>query len=74
LLEAGEGKIGTASEQVLLFCFAYDPQAGSYTLQAFRIMQGGAVLTLVILGGVLAAFWRHEVRRTRTQAENPTRP
>ena len=74
LLEAGEGKIGTASEQVLLFCFAYDPQAGSYTLQAFRIMQGGALLTLVILGGVLAAFWRHEVRRTRTQAENPTRP
>jgi len=68
LLEAGEGKIGTPMEQVLLFCFAYDPQSGSYTLQAFRIMQGGALLTLMILGGVLAAFWRREWKRSHRRA------
>lgn len=65
LLEAGEGKIGTTTEQLLLFCFSYDPNAGSYTLAAVRVMQAGGVLTLLILGGVLFVFWRREVGKTR---------
>ena len=68
LLEAGEGKIGTPVEQVLLFCYAYDPQSGSYVLSAVRIMQASAIGTMLVLGGVLAAFWRREWKRSHRRA------
>ncbi len=65
LLEAAEGKIGSATDQILLFCFAYDAQAGSYSLQAIRIMQAGGILTVMILGAVLSVLWMREKQRTR---------
>ena len=38
LLEASEGKIGSALEKVLLFCFEYDPDSQSYS---FMLMSYG---------------------------------
>ncbi len=66
LLEAGQGKIGTTTDRILLYCFAYDPQAGSYSLQAVRIVQGFGILTLMVLGGVLSMFWVRELRRHKS--------
>ena len=34
LTEAGEGKIGTTADQLLLYCFHYDAQEGRYVLAA----------------------------------------
>jgi protein SCO1/2 len=62
LLEASEGEIGSTTDQILLYCFQYDAEAGRYAPAAFRIMQVGGVLTVVALGGVLAVFWRREAR------------
>jgi protein SCO1/2 len=49
LIEASEGKVGTLADQMILFCYQYDPDTGRY---------GAAVLTLVRIGGILtvAAF------------------
>jgi protein SCO1/2 len=74
LLEAGEGKIGTPVEQVLLFCYAYDPRSGSYVLSAVRIMQASAVGILLVLGGVLAVFWRREWKRSHGRAKKGAGP
>lgn len=63
LVEASEGTIGTALDQIFLFCFRYDPQANSYVLQAIRVMQIGGTLTALALGAMLFVFWRREVRR-----------
>jgi len=68
LLEAGEGKIGTTTDRILLYCFAYDPQAGNYSLQAVRVVQAGGILTLVVLGGVLSMFWVREFVRHKSAA------
>lgn len=68
LLEAGEGKIGTTTDRILLYCFAYDPQAGSYSLQAVRVMQAGGILTFVVLGSVLSMFWIREFFRHKSAA------
>jgi protein SCO1/2 len=44
LVESGEGRIGSKVEELLLYCFHYDPTTGRY---------GWAVMTLVRLGGLL---------------------
>ena len=44
LVESGQGRIGSAVEEILLYCFHYDPTTGRY---------GWAVMTLVRLGGLL---------------------
>ena len=44
LVESGQGRIGSAVEELLLYCFNYDPTTGRY---------GWAVMTLVRLGGLL---------------------
>lgn len=65
LLEASEGKIGTTMDRVLLFCFQYDETKGRYGPAAMKIMQGGGVLTLVFLIGILGLYWLREVRKAR---------
>lgn len=57
LVEAGQGKIGTTMDQVLLFCFHYDATSGSYSLAALRVMQIGGCLTLAALLIGVVPFW-----------------
>lgn len=62
LAEASEGKLGTVGDKLLLFCFHYDPSAGSYVPFARNLMRAGGALTVFVLGIVLAVFWRRERR------------
>jgi protein SCO1/2 len=60
LYEAADGEIGTAAEQVLLYCYQYDADSNSYVPVAWRIMQLGGFATLLILGIFLGFMWvRH---------------
>ena len=68
LLEAGEGKVGTTAEQVLLFCFHYDPGKGSYTWAAMNLMRAGGIATLFVFGIALWVLWRRDVARSRKAA------
>jgi protein SCO1/2 len=63
LVEASDGKIGTAMDQVLLFCFAYDHTEGRYGPAAMNLMRGFAALTLLVLAVFLAAQWRRDAAR-----------
>ncbi len=57
LVEASEGKIGTPVDQVLLFCYHYDPATGKYGLLISHVIQAGGALTVLILGiGILILF------------------
>jgi protein SCO1/2 len=63
LLEAGEGKLGTTGEKLLLYCFRYDAAAGSYVFFAANVMKLGGLLTMLGLGGFLLHLWRGNRRR-----------
>jgi protein SCO1 len=63
LVEASQNKIGTAIDQVLLFCFHYDPTAGRYGAAVMNFVRAGGVLTLIGLGVMFAALMRGERRR-----------
>jgi protein SCO1/2 len=64
LEDASAGKIGSPIAQPLrMLCFAYDPDAGKYTLLTMRLVQISAAITVLVLGGFLVRAWlRHEPR------------
>jgi protein SCO1/2 len=45
---------------VLLLCFHYDPVTGRYTLATMRLLQLGAAITVIVLGGTIALALRRE--------------
>ena len=66
LVEASDNKIGTVVDQILLYCFRYDPQLGKYTAVITRILRlAGAVFIL----GLGLFLW---IMHRRDLAELPT--
>ncbi|HWP39379.1 MAG TPA: SCO family protein [Tepidisphaeraceae bacterium] len=75
LVEASQGKIGTAMDQVLMLCFRYDAKAGRYTLAAVGLMRLGGALTVLVLGTVLIRLLIREHRARRAeQVGSPASP
>ncbi len=72
LMEASENRIGSLTDQLLLFCYQYDPETGTYGAAIFFIMRVAAVLTLVALGGGILLMRRRE--RRLAQAAGGARP
>lgn len=62
LVEASAGKIGTATDQLLLLCFRYDPQSGKYTLAVWKLLRTGAVVTVFGLMALILACSRKRAR------------
>jgi len=60
LVEASEGKIGTPADQILLFCYHYDPSTGKYGLLISHVIQAGGALTVLILGIAILLLFRGE--------------
>lgn len=68
LLEAAEGKIGTTLDKLILYCYHYDPESGSYVLFATNFMRIGGLVTLVVIVAFLGIMWKKE--RQGRLAEN----
>ena len=58
LVQASQGKIGTVVDEVLLYCYHYDPQTGKYGAIVSRILRLAALATMLILGIFLAVMFR----------------
>jgi protein SCO1/2 len=58
LVEASEGKIGNLTDQVLLYCYHYDPATGKYGAVITNILRLGAAVTILILGAMLLILFR----------------
>lgn len=65
LVEASQGKIGSKTDAVLLYCFQYDPTRGAYTLAARNLMAAGAGLMVLIMMVWLVPVW---IRSRRSSA------
>jgi protein SCO1/2 len=63
LVEASAGRIGSAVDQVLLFCYHYDPATGRYGLVIMNVVRIAGLLTVIVLGGSIAVSLRRERRR-----------
>jgi protein SCO1 len=60
LVEASQGKIGNAVDELLLYCYHYDPATGKYGAIVNNMLKIGAVLTILLLGGMILIFIRIE--------------
>jgi protein SCO1/2 len=71
LTEAGQGKVGTTTDQLLLYCFHYDAQEGRYVLAASNIMRFGGATTALVVGLWLAVSWRRGAHKKSLERSNP---
>ncbi len=69
LVEASESKIGSPTDEILLFCYHYDPASGKYTTSILNLVRAGGVLTLVVLVGMVLLLWRYSPRKASGPAD-----
>lgn len=60
LVEASKNKIGNAVDQVMLYCYHYDPATGKYGAVAMRIMRLAGGATVLVLGTFIFVMVRRD--------------
>jgi len=65
LVEASENKIGSPVDEILLYCYHYDPNTGKYSAIVMNIVRLAGVLTLLILLPLLIWLWRADLTGRR---------
>jgi protein SCO1 len=58
LVQASQNKIGTIVDEVLLYCYHYDPDKGKYGAIISRILKLAAGATILLLGTFLIVMFR----------------
>jgi protein SCO1/2 len=69
LVEASQNKIGSPVDQLLLYCYHYDPATGKYGAAVMNLVRGGGVATLF---GMVVLFFAMR-RRNATKMRLETR-
>ena len=68
LVEASSGKIGTPVDDLLLYCYKYDPASGKYGPVVMNMVRVGGIVTLATLGVFLFVSLRGDRRRAQAAA------
>ncbi len=66
LVDSGQGKIGSVVDELLLYCFHYNPESGRYGVMVMNLIRLAGVLTLACIAGFILLM-RH--RETGSSAE-----
>jgi protein SCO1/2 len=69
LVDASSGRIGSAVDSLLLYCFHYDPATGRYGFLVMRAVRIAGAATVLLIGTFITVM----VRRERRQAVAPSR-
>lgn len=69
LVEASKHRISSIADQILLYCFHYDPTLGTYGPTIMSFVRLGGVLTLFGIGGLMFVLWRRDGRPRVVKAE-----
>ena len=70
LVEASENQLGSVVDQVLLFCYQYDPAIGKYSALSMNIIRVAGVLTVLLLGGFIFRMLRKERSADRVSSRH----
>jgi protein SCO1/2 len=62
LVEASEGRVGTAVDTLLLYCYHYDPESGKYGMAIMNLIRLAGALTVVGLGTFIVVSLRRDRR------------
>jgi protein SCO1/2 len=67
LVEASHGTVGSVVDNILTYCYQYNPTENRHTLLYIRIFQMGFVLTVLLLGTYMVVNFRRDIRLARLQ-------
>jgi protein SCO1/2 len=70
LVEASNEKIGTPTDQVLLYCFHYDPTTGKYALAIMNVLRLAGLITVGALVTFMIVMFRRDFRAAHPQTGN----
>jgi protein SCO1 len=70
LVEASAGEIGSPVDQVLLYCFHYDPASGKYSASVLNFVRLGGVLVVAALVAMVWCLRRWEPRHRPAPPSN----
>ncbi len=63
LVEASNNKIGSPVDNILTYCYHYDPATNKQSLIVSRVVQLGGLLTMGLLGGFMFLMFRRDARK-----------
>jgi len=67
LVEASHGTVGSVVDNILTYCYQYNPAENRHTLLYIRIFQMGFVLTVLLLGTYMVVNFRRDLLAARAQ-------
>jgi protein SCO1 len=73
LVEASQSRVGNIGDQVLLYCYHYDPRTGKYGAVISNILKLGGLSTMLILGTFMFVMFRADRRSGPGSGDNPRR-
>jgi protein SCO1 len=63
LVEASHHKIGTPVENLMTYCYRYDPKANRHSLLIARIVQIACMMTVFGLGSFIVVNFRRDLKQ-----------
>jgi protein SCO1/2 len=60
--EASSNRIGSPVDNILTYCYHYDPKTNTHSLIVARVVQLGGLLTIIMLGGFMLVMFRRDYR------------
>jgi protein SCO1/2 len=72
LVQASQNKIGNVADQVLLYCYHYDPRSGKYGAVISNILRLAGVATMLILGTFVFIMFRADARGAHKEQRRTT--
>ncbi len=63
IIEASSNRIGSLADQVLLYCYHYDPRTGKYGAMITNIVRLAGGVTVLILGSFMVIMFRRDKKR-----------
>ncbi|MGP8269038.1 MAG: SCO family protein [Terracidiphilus sp.] len=70
LAEASSSRIGSPVDNILTYCYHYDPALNKHSLIVARVVQLGGLVTVFSLGGFMLVMFRRDARQKNNPAEN----
>ncbi len=67
LAEASAHRIGSPVDNILTYCYHYDPGTNRHSLIVARVVQLGCLITLMSLGGFMFVMFRRDYRQEHGQ-------
>ncbi|HEY1986293.1 MAG TPA: SCO family protein [Terracidiphilus sp.] len=64
LVEASANHIGSPVDNILTYCYHYDPGTNKHSLIVARVVQLGGLLTMLSLGGFMLVMFRRDIRQS----------